>query len=103
MLVGEQSLPEPFRVEVQRRRSEDPVQEQLHRILMRGPLQRYVYSKSLLLKKRADLRGSVLALPDTPISRNWGDMIAITAAPAARWEIGIVSPSFQVSDPLTPC
>jgi hypothetical protein len=36
---------------------------------MRGPLQRYVYSKSLLLKKRADLRGSALALPDTLISR----------------------------------
>ena len=65
--VGEQSLPEAFIRISQKAEADDPnklFRNSNTRYMLEVLLQRYVYSKPLLLKERAALRGAVLALLD---------------------------------------
>jgi hypothetical protein len=68
--VGEQSLPEAFIRIYQKSEANDPkklFRNGNTRYRLEVMLQRYVYSKPLLLKERAILRGAVLALLDALI------------------------------------
>ena len=68
--IGEQSLPEAFIRIYQKSRADDPKElfrNSNTRYRLEVLLQRYVYSKPLLLKERAALRGAVLALLDALI------------------------------------